>query len=139
MKVVIVGAGLTGAYTAYLLAQAGVQVVSIDPLDTPGHASDVNPGGLNPLHGPGIPGPVSAFALRCHELHKREWNSVQSLSAIDFQPRLVTRLILALSSDELKALDATADMYRATQGFDASQLKSESLRELRQGISPTAT
>lgn len=138
MKVVIVGAGLTGAYTAYLLAKAGVQVISIDPLDTPGRASEINPGGLNPLHGPGIPGPVSAFALRCHQLHKREWTSIQSLSPIDFQPRLVTRLMVAVSKDELDALSSTADLYQDTPGFGATQLNADNLRELRQGIGPAA-
>ncbi len=128
---------MTGAYTAYFLAQEGADVVSIDPAGTPGRASDVNPGGLNPLHGPGIPGSVSAFALRCQRLHMDEWGSIRQLSGVDFQPRMVSRLLLALSTAEMEALEATASLYQEIEGFAARHLNPAELQALPQGINPT--
>jgi glycine oxidase len=138
MKIVVVGAGLTGAYSAYFLARQGADVIVIDPHHTPGRASDVNPGGLNPLHGPGIPGPVSAFALYCQRLHREEWCAIGKLSGIDFHPRTVSRLMLAFTSEELGALSVTQNLYAETAGFAARHLEAEELRGLPEGINPEA-
>jgi len=138
MKVVIVGGELTGAYTAFLLARSGADVVCIDPAFTPGRASDVNPGGMNPLHGPGIPGPVSAFAIHCHQLHMSEWDAIRQLSDIHFQPRVVTRLLLGFSTEEVDALTAPEKLYRENHGFSASRLNTRELQELPQEINPAA-
>ncbi len=138
MKVVIVGGGLTGAYAAFLLARSGADVICIDPAYTPGRASDVNPGGLNPLHGPGIPGPVSTFALYCHQLHLSEWDSIHQLSGIHFQPRVVTRLLLGFSTEEVDALAAPEKLYRENIGFSARRLNARELQELPQDINPAA-
>lgn len=138
MRVAVIGAGLTGAYTAFLLARSGAEVLCLDPLDTPGRASDVNPGGLNPLHGPGIPGPLSQFALHCHRLHMQQWDELCRLSGVDFQGRTVSRLLLAFSAAELETLAASETLYCSTPGFEARILDRAGLAELRQGINPDA-
>lgn len=138
LKVVIVGAGLSGSYLAYLLARAGLQVVCIDPGDTPGRASDANPGGINPLHGPGIPGNMSSFAMNSYRIHLREWNTVLKLSGIDFQPRRVSRLLLALTMDEAGDLAGTVAAYRRHPGFSARELDARDLRALCPPLNPQA-
>src|SRR3712207_8366784 len=44
-----------------------------------GQASGNNPGGLNPLYGAGIPGPMQALALDAFRLHLDHWNEVRRL------------------------------------------------------------
>jgi len=138
MRVAVVGAGLTGACTAFLLARSGADVLCIDSHDSPGRASDVNPGGLNPLHGPGIPGPLAGFALHCYQLHLQQWDEIRRLSALDFQGRIVSRLLLSFSSEELNALGVAERLYCDTAGFNAKALDPDDLADLRQGINPIA-
>ncbi len=52
---IILGVGITGAWTAYLLAQQCIKATIIGNNEA-NMASHINPGGINPLHGLGIPG-----------------------------------------------------------------------------------
>lgn len=130
IETLIIGTGITGAFTAYLLALAGIQPVIVG--DNAGHppASFVNPGGLNPLHGPGVPGPLSAFSLEAYRCHLQHWENVQRLSGIDFKPRLVQRLLPAWQSDDEARLLKVAEHYQQTPGFSAAWLSAKQLHAL---------
>ena len=100
----IIGAGITGAFTAYLTALEGLSVEIIAPEAECSVASRCNPGGINPLHGPGIPGPMQNFSLESYRLHQFHAPRIQRLSGIDFKPRVISRLMLACDDIEQHTL-----------------------------------
>src|SRR3989442_1770782 len=61
--VVIVGGGIAGMTTAYYLAKSGVPSVVVERDAIGSHASGFAYGGLSPLSGFGIPGPMAEIAL----------------------------------------------------------------------------
>ena len=62
-EVVIVGGGMAGCLAAYYLGAAGVRAVLIERSDIGSQSSGNSAGGLNPLHGPAIPGALEALAF----------------------------------------------------------------------------
>ncbi|BDS08379.1 glycine oxidase ThiO [Oceaniferula spumae] len=125
--VAVVGAGITGCYTAYFLAKAGWQVELIDRTGVGSQATGSNPGGLNPLHGPGIPGVMSELALRSFALHESLHGEIAESSGIDPQCRVVSRLEIGMDESEVAAMQKSMDLYNATPGFSASWLEPEEI------------
>jgi glycine/D-amino acid oxidase-like deaminating enzyme len=136
--IVVVGAGIIGAFAAYFLARSGVPVTIVDPCEIAANASGNNAGGLNPLHGGGIPGPLQELALTSMRLHLKEWDRLRRLSGIDFRGRFVTRLHVARDEGEAEELARREALHNATDGFSARWLTSNELRETGLGLSPDA-
>ena len=127
-RVIVVGAGITGCFTAYFLARQGLSVQLVDPSGIGTHATANNPGGLNPLHGPEIPGIMSDLALRSFRLHQELQSEIAEMSDIDFEGHIVSRLEIALNGEEEQALKDAEPLYNATEGFSAEWLSPEALR-----------
>ena len=92
IAVVVVGGGIAGAFSAFFLARAGADVTLIEREEIAGQASGNNPGGLNPLYGPGIPGPLQALAPEAFGLHLEHWDEIRR-TGIEFDGH--TRMNLA--------------------------------------------
>jgi glycine oxidase len=137
-RIVVIGGGITGVFAAYFLTRLGAAATIIEHGGIGSQASGHNAGGLNPLHGPGIPGPMHELALRSLRLHLEHWENVRRLSGIDFQGRLVPRLHVALDDREASALAAREQLHNATDGFAARWLSSAELRKTEPRISPEA-
>jgi len=120
MDTVIIGAGITGCFVAYFLARRGHRVCVIERAGIGRQASGVNPGGLNPLHGPGIPGPMQSLALRSHRLHVEHSPTIG-------ETRAVSRIELALEESDRPHLEAAARLYDETDGFSATWLDRDAL------------
>src|SRR4051794_32027031 len=112
----VVGGGITGAFAAYFLARRGVEVTLIERDDFGAHASGNNPGGLNPLHGPGIPGPMKELAMAAFRLHLEH-----------FAPPRRPRLQLALDDADVSRLERGKQLYDGAPGFSARWLDPEEL------------
>jgi glycine oxidase len=136
--IVVVGAGITGAFAAYWLARSGVSVTLLERDSVAAHASGCNPGGLNPLHGPGIPGPLQELALRSFQLHLEEWDEIGRLSGLAFGGRRVPRLHVALDEDDARALPALAELHEETPGFSGRLLGRSELLALEPRVTPEA-
>lgn len=134
-EIVIVGAGITGSYIAYFLAKKGYKVRLIDKSSMGMHASAKNPGGLNPLHGPGIPGVMTPLGLRSFELHQQLQPEILKLSGIDFKGQLVPRLEVAFSENEIKSLETSEALYNKISGFSAEWVTPEQLKKEEPRIS----
>ena len=67
--VVIVGGGVAGCATAYYLRQRSLRAVIVERDGIGAHASGLAYGGLNPLSGTGIPGPMVPLAQLGFGLH----------------------------------------------------------------------
>ena len=136
--VAVIGAGITGAFTAYLLARDGYPVVLLDGGSAVCRGTSCNPGGINPLHGPGLPVPMAEFYLSCHTLHAQVCEEVTRLSGIDYGLRVIDRLFLAFSEEEQKQLMAMGDEYAARPGFSAQWLTPGELKARDERISDSA-
>lgn len=133
--IVVVGGGITGSLLAYFLARAGLKVSLLEASGIGSQASGRNPGGLNPLHGPGIPGPLSGLAMRSYRLHLENHRAIRALSEADFHFRTVSRIEVALDEEEAAALKKSFDLYNATEGFGARWLDRAELAAIVPGIS----
>ncbi len=102
--VVIVGAGIAGCATAYYLAKAGVKSVLVDRDGVARHASGFAYGGLYPLSGAGIRGPMfpraSPLAKRSFSLHRALAETLPGETGIDVGFRLRPTVGLAFSDAE---------------------------------------
>jgi glycine oxidase len=132
--VAVVGGGITGAFTAYFLARLGIPVTLIERLTIGAEASGKNPGGLNPLYGAGIPGPLTELALDAFRLHLEHWDDLRRLSGIDFSGRHKQRLNLALDENDIRQLEGMKEVYDSTAGFSALWLDRQEVREVEPGL-----
>ena len=133
-SVAVVGGGIAGAFAAYSLARLGVPVTLVERSER--GASWRNPGGLNPLHGPGIPGPLQALALASFRLNVDSWDELRDLSSIDFSGRRAPRLQVAFDDDDRAALDGQRTLYSETDGFSAEWIDRDTLLADEPRLSP---
>ena len=99
-------------------------------------ASSRNPGGLNRLHGPGIPGPMSSFAAHAFDLHLKNREAIADLSGRDVHLRRVSRLELAFDEGEGEALKQAMGAHGAAEGFSEQWLDPGELRAVESRVGP---
>lgn len=128
--ILVVGGGVTGAFCAWLLALEGHSVSVVDDGNRAGAGSRNNPGGLNPLHGPGIPGSTASIAREALAMHLQHAPRIGELCGRDITLRPVVRYELALNEHEALALQATHALYEATEGFASASLTADEFRHI---------
>ncbi len=133
--VAIIGGGAAGCAVAYYLAQSGVKSTIIEREGLGNQASGNAAGGLNPLTGIGIPGPLGSFAWECYELHAGLYEGLKDQTGIDYQHRTVAKIDLALEESEIGELKETAERLNAADGFDARWLEPDEVSKLEPRIS----
>lgn len=126
IETIIIGGGITGAFSAYLAALRGIAVTVITGNEE-AVASHINPGGINPLHGPGIPGAMEDFSMQAYRLHLSHWQNIQQLSGIGFNGRIIERLLLAFDEEEKLQLLNNRNLYQNQCGFSAQWLTPEEI------------
>jgi len=134
--VVVVGGGITGSLITYFLARQQTPAVLLERSGIGKQASGQNPGGINPLHGPGIPGPMFNLAMRSHRLHRDICTEIATLSGLDCQIRDVSRIEVSLNDSDTRRLDATFTLYNDTDGFAARRLDRGELLAIEPRIGP---
>ncbi len=101
--VAIVGGGIVGCLTAYLLARQGLRVTLLEK-DAPGsHASGFAFGEMGPLEGAGIPDPLLEFSLWCLERQPDLAGELKEASGVDHHFRSCESLKLALDAAAVAA------------------------------------
>lgn len=131
-KTAVIGAGCTGVFAALALARRGHLVTIFDPDGAASHASGQNPGGLNPLYGPGIPGPLTALASEAFALHRETWESLEPDGLWD--GRIKQRLNLAFDESDVDRLGTMAQWYTAASGFSAEWLDPAEVHHMQSGV-----
>ena len=134
--VVIIGGGVAGCAVAFYLAQSGVRSTIIEREGVGNQASGYAAGGLNPLTGIGIPGPLGAFGWECFQLHIDLYGGLKEQSGIDYQNRTVAKIDLALEESDLEGLRASVALFEGVQGFEARWLEPEEIAKLEPRIGP---
>ena len=137
--VVIVGAGAAGCAVAYYLGVAGLTSTIVEREGIAAYASGYSAGGLNPLEGAGIPGPLGPLAIASHRMHQHIWDDLTERSRTDFQPEVISSVRVAFNGFDLDEMRATKQTFdRADSDFTAEWLDSQQLRELEPRITDDA-
>lgn len=137
-RVAIVGGGITGAFAAYFLARAGAAATVVERGEIAGQASGNSAGGLNPLHGPGIAGPLGELALASLRLHLDHAEAIQRLSGAGAGPRAVPRIHVAMEPRDEAPLASLKERHDATAAFSARWMTAAELRRAEPRIGADA-
>ncbi len=137
--VVIVGGGAAGCATAYYLAKAGVSSTIVERDGIAANASGYSAGGLNPLEGAGIPGPLGSLAIESYRMHKDIWPELSDLSDMDFGQKVISSVRVAFDDSDIAEMETTRDIFQsADDDFSAEWLDSSQLKEIESRISHDA-
>jgi glycine oxidase len=133
--VVIVGGGIVGIVTAYYLAKAGVPSVVIERDAIGSHASGFAYGGLSPVSGFGIPGPLAEVALHGMRLHRELAKSLVEETGIDIDFRVRSSLALALTEADAQRLHVNLPWQQRQSECVARWLDASEARRVEPRIS----
>ncbi len=128
--VAIIGGGAAGCSVAYYLGEAGLTSTIIEREGVGTQASGYAAGGLNPLTGHGIPGPLAAFAWESFHIHHGLYTKLSELSGIDYQLRQTSEIRITFNESEVPEFEALADRLLRTSGFAASMTEQWRVRKL---------
>ena len=137
-RTIVVGGGIAGAFAAYFLARDGFDVTLLERAGIGSQASGHNPGGINPMHGTGIPGPMQALAWESFQLHLAHWPAIEQLSGIPFSPRRPSRIHVALEDADVSGLVRLHDLHTSAKGFSARWLDRAELHAIDARLNPSA-
>src|SRR5919197_6443294 len=132
--VVIVGGGIAGMTTAYYLARSGVTSVVVERDAIGSHASGFAYGGLSPLIGFGIPGPLAEIAQDGMRLHRELSKSLLEETGIDVDFRLRSSLALAFTEADARRLQAAMPWQQQQAGYTVRWLDIAEARRVESRI-----
>ena len=129
--VVIVGGGVAGCAVAYYLARSGIASTIIEREGVGAMASGYSAGGLNPLEGAAIPGPLAALAMKSFRMHQKLWNELAETSGTDFSPKVISVIRIAFDDQDRKGLEETHRTFEsAGDNFTSRWLSSDQISEI---------
>ena len=134
-SVVIVGGGIVGLATAYYLGKAGVPSVVVERDAVGSHASGFAYGGLSPLSGTGIPGPLAEIAQEGMRLHHDLARGLTEETGISIDFRMRPSLALAFSEHDVRRLQAALPWQQQQPGYTARWLDATQARAIEPRIS----
>ena len=115
--VVIVGGGIAGMAAAYYLAKSGVPSIVVERDAIGSHASGFAYGGLSPMTGFGIPGPLAEIAHDGMRLHRELAPVLAEETGIDVDFRLRASLALAFTEADVRRLRAALPWQQGQPGY----------------------
>ena len=133
--VAVIGAGIVGCSIAYYLSRAGADVTLVERLGVAGGASGNSAGGLNPLEGDHIPGPLAELSIWSYRLHLDLWRQLPEDTSVAFSERIVPWIRIALSENDLPDLQRSFRAFSRVPGFSARMLDSKQVLEIEPRIS----
>ena len=121
--VIVIGAGIVGCLTGYLLAKQGLKVTILEVDSVGSHASGFAFGGLGPLDGSGIPDPLLEFSVWCFERQVTIAQEFLESTGIDTQFHLRDRLNLAFKEEEIRSYQEDLKWQKEVPGFKVEWLE----------------
>ena len=134
--VVVIGGGIVGSMTSYLLAKRGLSVTMLEPDALGSHASGLAFGGLDPLQGMGLPEPLLDFSLHCFTRHQDMARELRDATGIDHHFQTRDRLYLAFDEDDVKQYDVNLAWMKNVEMFSVSWVDGETVRRLEPKVNP---
>ena len=135
-EVVIVGGGIVGCATAYLLARKGVPSTIIEKESVGSCASGFSAGLLNPINGHGIPGPLEALARESFQMHLRLASEITTETGIDPEMRALSWIWLAFDDAEVEHLRQLFQWADSFEEFPARWLDGREVTSMEPRLSP---
>ena len=133
--VVIVGGGVVGCATAYLLAKSGVPATLVEREAIGSCASGFAAGLLDPLHGYGIPGPLERFTQESFRMHTGLADELKADAGVDLEYGRLPSLWVALNDAEAQELEEIYELAIRAEGFSTRQFDAEEARSLEPRLS----
>src|SRR5437899_3449067 len=133
--VVIVGGGIAGMTTAYYLATSGVRSLVVERDAIGSHASGFAYGGLSPLSGFGIPGPLAEITQDGMRLHRELSKCLLEETGIDIDFRVRSSLALAFTEADVLRLQAALPWQQRQPGYAVRWLDAAEARRVEPRIS----
>lgn len=137
-EVVIIGGGVTGCATAYYLAKAGAKATIIEREGVASQASGFNAGGLNPLQGAGIPGPLGALAAESFRMHQGLAETLPDESGIPIHFNTIAMVNVAFDGSELQEMTDALNIFEGADGFSAHWMETDDLLKMEPRLNPAA-
>ncbi|MCH2528207.1 MAG: FAD-binding oxidoreductase [Dehalococcoidia bacterium] len=136
MKINIVGGGIVGTLSAFLLSKSGHEVFIFDP-DSPGsHASGFAFGEMSALEGSGIPDPLLGFTLSSFHAHKSLIPAIEEISGIPTNYQSNDKLNLAFTSEQANKLQSEIKWQKNIEGFEVSWVTGKDLLDIEPLVNP---
>lgn len=136
--VAIIGGGAMGCATAYYLAKAGIRSTIIESEGIATQASGYNAGGLNPLQGAGIPGPLSDIAATSFGLHNDLAQTLEDESGVEYHHKTIAFVTVAFDDSDIPEMRETHDIFESADGFNSHWLDAADLRKMEPRLNPEA-
>ena len=133
--VVIIGGGIVGTVTAYFLGKAGVKSVVVERDSVGSHASGFAYGGLSPLGGEGIPGPIAEIAQAGMRLHREFASSLPEATGVNIEFRARPSLGLAFTEQEVQKIQAVLPWQQQQQGYTVRWIDPPEARQIEPRVS----
>ena len=137
-EVAIIGGGAMGCATAYYLAKAGVRSTIIEREGIATQASGYNAGGLNPLTGYGLPGPLTDIAAVSFGMHAELARTLEEESGVEYHHKTMAVVTVAFDDGDIPEMQETHDIFEAADGFEAQWLDAADLRRMEPRLNPEA-
>jgi glycine oxidase len=135
-EAVIVGGGIVGCLTAYLLAREGMKVTIVEADSMGSHASGFAFGEMNDLEGAGIPDPLLEFGLWCSRRHPTLSEELNESSGIDSQYRRVNRLSLAFDPAAARRLRDSLVWQQEVPDYQSVWLETDEVLKVEPRVNP---
>ena len=139
-EVVVVGGGIVGVATAYLLAKAGVECVLVERDSVGSHASGFAYGGIGAVGGAGAgsgdPGPVHAVAVEGVRLHEKLAESLPEETGIDTEFRTRPSMSLLFTEEETTAAKRDLPWKQRQDKYDVRLLDRQEAISVEPRLSP---
>ncbi|MBI4311163.1 MAG: FAD-dependent oxidoreductase [Chloroflexi bacterium] len=134
--VVILGGGVVGCATAYYLSKLGVKSIIIERDTVAGHASGFALGGLSPLGGVGIPGPLETLSLESYRMHAELSPTLRAETGVDSEYHLQTAVTAAYTEEEAAAIQSRIPWQQAQKGFRVEWKKGDDILAIEPRLAP---
>ena len=136
--VIIVGGGIVGCLTAFLLAKEGLKVTLLEADSVGSHASGFAFGEMGALEGSGIPDPLLDFSVWSLQRHQSLSQEFKDASGVDNQFQITNRLTLAFDEDSVARLKKNLAWQQNVEAFKVSWVDSEEVVKVEPMASPVS-
>ncbi len=133
--VLVIGGGIVGMATAYFLAKAGTAVTVIERDSVGSHASGFAYGGLSPLSGAGIPGPVHELAKEGMRLHSEFGKRLPQETGVITEYRERPTLSLSFTEREVSEAREALAWQQSQEGYTVRWVDGDGAREIEPRVS----
>ena len=123
LDVIVVGGGIIGCLSAYLMAKQGAKVTILERDALGSHASGFAFGEMGPLEGAGIPDPLLEFSLWCNRRHPTLAKELKEISGVDNNFRVCNRLTLAFDEPTVVACQEALQWQRKVEDFQSEWIE----------------